>query len=234
MARIALVTGANRGIGREVARQLAARGDTVVLTARDQARAERAAAELGADRAVQVPPLPRRLDVTDPAGVQRVADDLAERYGRLDVLVNNAAIHYDTWQRASAADLTVVREALETNLLGAWQTTLALLPLLRAGGHGRIVNVSSESGSLTGMGGGTPAYGVSKAALNALTRMLAAELRRDRILVNAVCPGWVATDMGGPGGRPVAEGAASVLWAVDLPDDGPTGGFFRAGRPLPW
>jgi NAD(P)-dependent dehydrogenase (short-subunit alcohol dehydrogenase family) len=169
-----VVTGANRGIGREVARQLAVRGDTVVLTARDQARAERAAAELGADRAVQVPPLPRRLDVTDPAGVQRVADDLAERYGRLDVLVNNAAIHYDTWQRASAADLTVVREALETNLLGAWQTTLALLPLLRTGGHGRIVNVSSEPGSLTGMGGGTPAYGVSKAALNALTRMLAA------------------------------------------------------------
>jgi NAD(P)-dependent dehydrogenase (short-subunit alcohol dehydrogenase family) len=174
MARIALVTGANRGIGREVARQLAVRGDTVVLTARDQARAERAAAELGADRAVQVAPLPRRLDVTDPAGIQRVADDLAERYGRLDALVNNAAIHYDTWQRASAADLTVVREALETNLLGAWRTTLALLPLLRAGGHGRIVNVSSQSGSLTGMGGGTPAYGVSKAALNALTRMLAA------------------------------------------------------------
>jgi NAD(P)-dependent dehydrogenase (short-subunit alcohol dehydrogenase family) len=96
------------------------------------------------------------------------------------------------------------------------------------------VNVSSEAGSLAGMDGGTPAYNVSKAALNALTRMLAGELGRDRILVNAVCPGWVATDMGGPGGRPVAEGAASVLWAVDLPDDGPTGGFYRDGHPLPW
>jgi NAD(P)-dependent dehydrogenase (short-subunit alcohol dehydrogenase family) len=234
MARIALVTGANRGIGREVARQLAIRGDTVLLTARDLAKAVRAAAELAADPAVRVAPLPRRLDVTDEASVERVAADLADGGGRLDVLVNNAAIHYDTWQRASGADLEVVREALDTNLLGAWRTTLALLPLLRASGHGRIVNVSSEGGSLASMGGGTPAYSVSKAALNALTRMLAAELRRDRILVNAVCPGWVATDMGGPGGRPVADGAASVMWAVDLPDDGPTGGFFRDGRPVPW
>jgi NAD(P)-dependent dehydrogenase (short-subunit alcohol dehydrogenase family) len=204
MTRVVLVTGANRGIGREVARQLALRGDAVVLTAGDLVKAERAAA------------------------------DLQRRYGRLDVLVNNAAIHYDTWQQASTADLQVVREALEVNLVGAWQTSLTLLPLLRASGHGRIVNVSSEAGSLAGMDGGTPAYNLSKAALNALTRMLAGELRRDRILVNAVCPGWVATDMGGPGGRPVAEGAASVLWAVDLPDDGPTGGFYRDGRPLPW
>jgi NAD(P)-dependent dehydrogenase (short-subunit alcohol dehydrogenase family) len=234
MARIVLVTGANRSIGREVARQLAIRGDTVVLTARDGAKAERTAAELAADRTVEAAPLGRQLDVIDADSVQRLAEDLAERHGRLDVLVNNAAIHYDTWQRASAADLGVVREALETNLLGPWQTVLRFLPLLRASGHARIVNVSSGSGSLTWMGGGTPAYGVSKAALNALTRKLAAELRADRILVNAVCPGWVATDMGGPGGRPVAEGAASILWAIDLPDDGPTGGFFRDGHPVPW
>ncbi len=104
----------------------------------------------------------------------------------------------------------------------------------RSTGGRRVVNVSSGAGSLASMGGGTPAYSVSKAALNALTRMLAAELRRDGILVNAVCPGWVATDMGGAGGRPVQEGAASVLWAVDLPDDGPSGGFYRDGKPLPW
>jgi NAD(P)-dependent dehydrogenase (short-subunit alcohol dehydrogenase family) len=228
--RVVLVTGANRGIGQELARQLALRGDAVILTARDLAKAERAATNLPGHQRV----LARRLEVTDPASIQQVAADLDQRYGRLDVLVNNAAIHYDTWQRASTADLQVVREALEVNLLGAWQTSLTLLPLLRRSGHGRIVNVSSEAGSLASMAGGTPAYNISKAALNALTRMLAGELHRDRILVNAVCPGWVATDMGGPGGRPVAEGAASVLWAVDLPDDGPTGGFYRDGRPIPW
>jgi NAD(P)-dependent dehydrogenase (short-subunit alcohol dehydrogenase family) len=230
MTRVVLVTGANRGIGRELARQLALRGDDVVLTARDLGKAERAAAALTGRERVLV----RRLDVTDPASVEEVAAELDRRYGRLDVLVNNAAVHYDTWQRASTADLQVVREALEVNLLGAWQVSLILLPLLRASGHGRIVNVSSEAGSLASMDGGPPAYNVSKAALNAFTRMLADELRRDNILVNAVCPGWVATDMGGPGGRPVAEGAASVLWAVDLPHDGPTGGFYRDGRPVPW
>jgi NAD(P)-dependent dehydrogenase (short-subunit alcohol dehydrogenase family) len=230
MTRVVLVTGANRGVGRELARQLALRGDAVVLTARDLAKAERAAAALGGHERV----LARRLEVTDPASIEQVAADLTGRYGRLDALVNNAAIHYDTWQHASTANLQVVREALEVNLLGAWQTSLSLLPLLRASGHGRIVNVSSEAGSLASMDGGPPAYNVSKAALNALTRMLAGELRRDRILVNAVCSGWVATDMGGPGGRPVAEGAASILWAIDLPDDGPTGGFYRDGHPVPW
>jgi NAD(P)-dependent dehydrogenase (short-subunit alcohol dehydrogenase family) len=230
MTRVVLVTGANRGIGRELARQLALRGDAVVLTARDLVKAERAAAALGGHERV----LARRLEVTDPASIAQVAADLTGRYGRLDALVNNAAIHYDTWQHASTANLQVVREALEVNLLGAWQTSLSLLPLLRASGHGRIVNVSSEAGSLASMDGGPPAYNVSKAALNALTRLLAGELRRDRILVNAVCPGWVATDMGGPGGRPVAEGAASILWAIDLPDDGPTGGFYRDGHPVPW
>ena len=155
-------------------------------------------------------------------------------FGRLDVLVNNAAVHYDTWQRGVDADLDVVREALETNVLGAWGTAQACVPLLRRSPHGRLVNVSSGAGALAGMGAGAPAYSVSKAALNAMTRILAAELRDDGVLVNAVCPGWVATDMGGAGGRPVEDGAASVIWAVTLSDDGPTGGFFRDGRPLEW
>ncbi|MGW2213742.1 SDR family oxidoreductase [Nonomuraea sp. NPDC001684] len=228
MDRVCVVTGANRGIGLEVARQLAAAGDTVVLTARDERKAVEAAAGIGGEV------LARRLDVADERSAADLARELEKSHGRVDVLVNNAAIHYDTWQRACDADLGVVSEALETNLLGAWRVTLALLPLLRGSAHGRIVNVSSEIGSLASMGGGTPAYTVSKTALNALTRMLAAELRGDGILVNAVCPGWVATDMGGPGGRPVAEGARSVVWAADLPDDGPTGGFFRDGLPLPW
>jgi NAD(P)-dependent dehydrogenase (short-subunit alcohol dehydrogenase family) len=215
MDTISLVTGANRGIGREVCRQLAALGHTVIATARSETAS-------------------LRLDVTDPASVAAAAGWVGDRYGRLDVLVNNAAITYDTWQRAVTADLAVVREAAETNLYGPWLMVQEFLPLLRRSEHGRIVNVSSEAASLANMGGGTPAYTVSKVALNALTRMLAAELRGDNILVNAVCPGWVATDMGGPGGVPVADGAASVVWAVTLPDDGPTGGFFRHGQQLAW
>ncbi len=231
MSRVVVVTGATRGIGREVARQLAVRGDQVVLAARRAADGQRTAAEL-AEHGVTVDP--RELDVADPVSVARFAQQIEADYPSVDVLVNNAAVNYDTGQRASTADLGDVRRTLETNLFGAWNLTLALLPLLRASAAPRIVNVSSEGGSLTNMGGGTPAYSVSKTALNAVTRMLAAELRSHGILVNAVCPGWVATDMGGDGGRPVSAGAASVLWATDLPRTGPTGGFFRDGRPLPW
>jgi NAD(P)-dependent dehydrogenase (short-subunit alcohol dehydrogenase family) len=197
----------------------------VLLGARDAARGTRAARQLGGR-----PISPVVLDVADSESVRAAAAGLH----RLDVLVNNAAILYDTWQRATDADLDQVREAFETNLLGAWRVTQAVLPLLRASPAGRIVNVSSGAGALTDMGGGTPAYRTSKAALNALTRVLAAELRRDGILVNAVCPGWVATDMGGAGGRPVADGAAGIVWAATLPDDGPTSGFFRDGRPVDW
>jgi NAD(P)-dependent dehydrogenase (short-subunit alcohol dehydrogenase family) len=226
---IALVTGANRGLGFEVVRQLAQRGFATVLGSRDLEKG-RAAAEALDGLEVH----PRRLDVADPDSVRELASGLRDDYGRLDVLVNNAGILYDTWQSGLEADLDVVHQALETNLFGAWRTAQACLPLLRRSQHGRVVNVSSGSGSISGMGAGTPAYSVSKAALNALTRILAAELRRDGILVNAVCPGWVATDMGGPGGRPVEQGAASIMWAVLLPDDGPTGGFFRDGRQLDW
>ncbi|MFF5183487.1 SDR family NAD(P)-dependent oxidoreductase [Streptomyces sp. NPDC000345] len=225
---IALVTGANRGIGHEVSRQFLGLGWTVLVTARSERAAAEAAARLGAGAH------PLRLDVTSAVDAEAAAGVLRERFGGLDVLVNNAAIAYDTWQRAADADLDVVREAMETNLYGPWRLVQAVLPLLRASGRPRVVNVSSEGGSLAGMTGGTPAYSVSKAALNALTRMLAGELGADGVLVNSVCPGWVATDMGGPGGRPVAEGAAGIVWAATLPDDGPTGGFFRDGHALPW
>jgi NAD(P)-dependent dehydrogenase (short-subunit alcohol dehydrogenase family) len=226
MNTVSLVTGGNRGIGREVGRQLAGLGHAVVLTARSAGAAQEAAAAAGAE--------PLRLDVADAASVAEAARWVGERYGKLDVLVNNAATNYDTWQDAATADLAVVRETAETNLYGPWMMVQAFLPLLRASEHGRIVNVSSQVASLETMGGGTPAYSASKVALNALTRMLAAELGDDGILVNAICPGWVATDMGGPGGRPVAEGAASVVWGATLPDSGPTGGFFQDGRRLAW
>ena len=208
----ALVTGANRGLGLEVARQLIARGYTVLAGARDPTSV----------------PGGVRLDVTDQATIDALRDGVDE----LDVLVNNAAIHYDTWERTLDADLGVVREALETNTLGPWRMAIAFAGLLRASPHGRLVNVSSGAGALTDMRDSNPAYSVSKAALNALTLMLADAL--PGVLVNAVCPGWVATDMGGPGGRPLAEGAAGVVWAATLPDGGPTGGFFRDGRPIAW
>ncbi len=196
---------------------------TVVLGARDLAKAEAVSANFGGHVLV------RKLDVTDASDVSRLAEEL----DTLDVLINNAAIHFDMWQDAVDADLSVVREALQTNVVGVWSTTAALLPLMSHGG--RIVNVSSGSGSFGETSGPrAPAYAVSKAALNMLTVKLAAAVKDRGILVNAMCPGWVATDLGGPGGGPVEEAAAGLLWAVDLPPDGPTGGFFRRGEPVPW
>ena len=225
---VAVVTGGNRGIGREVCRQLADDGYSVVLGSRDIRRGQAAAAELGRPSV-----LVRQLDVSDDASVAAAAEWVQQNVGRCDVLVNNAAIDYDTDARASTADLSRVHRTYETNLFGAWRTTLAFLPLLRRSPHPRIVNVSSDAGSLASMGAGPPAYQTSKAALNALTRTLAGELKAEGFIVNAVDPGWTATDMGG-GGRPVRDGAASVIWAVRLGDDGPTGGFFRDGRALAW
>lgn len=226
---IALVTGANRGIGKEVSHQLAAQNYTVLLTACSLEKAQAATQSLGSDNLI-----PTQLDVANPASIAALHERVVQEFGHLDVLINNAAINYDTWQRAVNADLGVVRETFETNVYGPWQLIQTFLPLLRKSPHPRIVNVSSGGGALNGMGGGTPAYSMTKASLNSLTLMLADELRRDRILVNAVCPGWVATDMGGGGGRPVADGATGIVWAAMLPDDGPSGGFFRDGKPISW
>jgi NAD(P)-dependent dehydrogenase (short-subunit alcohol dehydrogenase family) len=226
--KLALVTGGNRGIGLETARQLAELGFTVLIGVRDLARGEAAARTLrGKAEAIE-------LDVAAPEAAARAAAEVERRFGRLDVLVNNAAIHYDPAARALEPDWTMIREAFETNVFGAWRVAAAFAPLLAASGHGRLVNVSSEGGSLASMGAGAPAYSASKATLNALTRILAAELRGSGVLVNSICPGWVATDMGGPGGRPVSQGAAGIVWAATLPDDGPTGGFFRDGERLLW
>jgi NAD(P)-dependent dehydrogenase (short-subunit alcohol dehydrogenase family) len=223
--RAALVSGGARGLGVEVSRQLAQAGMEVWLTARNLDQAEAAAEAMAGDGRVRA----AQLDVADPDSVAA----LAARVERLDVLVNNAAIDYDTDAAALTVDLDRVHRALETNLFGAWRMAQAFAPHLRASPHGRLVNVSSGAGEITEMGGGLPAYRTSKLALNGLTRMLAAELEDDGVLVNSVCPGWTATDMGG-GGRPVAEGARSITWACLLDDDGPSGGFFRDGRRLQW
>jgi len=232
LVRLALVTGANRGIGFEVCRRLSEKDFVVLLTARDAAKAQKAARKLANVGTVEA----LVLDVGDASSIKKAANEVARRYGYLDVLVNNAGINYDTWETAENAEIdgTVV-ETIRTNLLGSWRVCQAFLPLLRKSKAARIVNVSSESGSLAHMGVGPPAYQVTKAALNALTRTLAGELRHAHILVNAVCPGWVATDMGGAGApRSVEEGAAGVVWAATLPQNGLTGGFFRDGKPLPW
>ncbi len=174
-----------------------------------------------------------QLDVTDDASIAAARDWLERERGVLDVLINNAAIHYDTFEDVVSADLDIVEEAFDTNTLGPWRTTLAFLDLLKRSPHPRVVNVSSGSGQWRAMTGSTPAYSLSKLALNGLTRMLANRLGRDGVLVNAVCPGWVNTDMGG-GGRPIPEGAEGIVWAATLPDAGPTGGFFRDQREIEW
>ena len=227
--RIALVSGANRGIGREVVRQLAARGVTTILGSRDEEKGRTAAEGIDGEVAV------RRLDVTDERGIRNLAHEVEEEFGRLDVLVNNAGVALDAGESGLNADLDVVRETLEMNLFGAWQLCEAFVPLMQRNNYGRIVNVSSGMGALNEMGGGTPAYRVSKTALNALTRILASELRGSGILVNSVCPGWVRTDMGGSGAsRSVEEGADTLVWAATLANNGPTGGFFRDRCPIPW
>lgn len=225
------MTGANRGIGLDVVRQLADQGHVTYLASR-QLHAGNVVAQPLLAAGLDVRPV--ELDVTDPTTLNALAARISEEHGHVDVLVNSAALHYDTWQSAVDADLATIRQAVETNVLGAWQTAQTLLPLLRRSSHARVVNVSSGAASLTDMGGGTPAYRITKTSLNALTKMWAAELTKPLILVNSICPGWVATDMGGPGKRPVAEGAAGIVWAATLPDTGPTGGFFRDQYPIPW
>ena len=156
--------------------------------------------------------------------MNRITRQIEQRFGRLDVLVNNAAILYDTWQSTLNANLEVVNQALTTNLFGPWRLSQLCIPLMKRNNYGRIVNVSSGAGSLHYMGSGSPAYSVSKAALNAFSCIFAADLHGTGILVNSVVPGWVATDMGGRGGRPVGDGAKGIVWAATLPDNGPSGG----------
>ena len=222
MSRVALVSGANRGIGAEIARQLAADHDFLVFAG------ARNPDEVAAHQGIE----PIQLDVTDQAAVDAAAQAVESGPGRLDALVNNAGVYGDP-VGAAEYDLDEAHEVLEVNTFGPWRLIEALLPLLRKSDAPRVVNVSSGAGQLSDMNGGHGAYRVSKAALNALTRTLAWD-ERD-IKVNAMCPGWVRTDMGGSGApRSVEEGADTAVWLATLPDDGPTGGFFRNRKPIPW
>ncbi len=232
--RVAVVTGANRGIGFEICRQLAARGDLrVILAARDAAKGE-AAVNILKKQLLTVDFAP--LDVASERSIRAFADGIEKNYGRCDVLVNNAGVMLDPrGSRVLDSKLVTYHDTLATNLIGPLLLAQALVPLMKKHRYGRIVNLSSGQGQLSDMGTGTPAYRVSKTALNALTRTLAAELTGSGILVNSMCPGWVKTDMGGAGApRTVEQGADTAVWLATLPDDGPTGGFFRDRKPIPW
>lgn len=258
---IAVVTGANRGLGLETGRQLAQRGLHVVLTSRDPAQGQRAADPL---RAQGLEVVSRPLEVTDRASVTSLAETLRQEFGQLDVLINNAGIALEGF------NAEVARRTLAVNCFGVITVVDHLLPLLSP--HGRIVMVSSGMGQVAGLtpalqtkfldpamtrarlvelmhtfvrdveagqhtqrGWPSNAYRISKAGLNAFTRLLARELAPTAIRVNAVCPGWVRTDMGGRGAtRSVEEGASGIVWAALLGEDGPTGGFFRDQQPIPW
>ena len=237
--RVAVVTGANRGIGFEICRQLAQRGYAVILTARDPAKG-RAAAKVLADEGLDVSF--HRVDVTDAAGIKRFARHLRGKVGRLDVLVNNAGIYLEggyvddsTPESVFDESIDKVRITMETNLYGPYQLCQALIPLMLEGGYGRVVNVSSRSGQLSGMRGREAAYRMSKAALNALTCILAAELPGGKVLVNSMSPGWVRSDMGGSKApKTLTEGADTAVWLATLPKGGPHGGFFREREPISW
>jgi NAD(P)-dependent dehydrogenase (short-subunit alcohol dehydrogenase family) len=225
----ALITGSSRGIGYEVARQLASRGDRVIVTSRSADAATRAAAKIG-EHAV-----PHALDTSDAHSIDAIGRFIERETGRLDVLINNAAILLDGGKNIVDVEAREFEETWRVNTLGPFLLTRRLAPLLRRSGHGRVVNVSSGAGQLSSMTGYAPSYSTSKAALNAITILFANSLRRDGVLVNSADPGWVRTDMGGRGApRSVAEGAETIVWLATLPDDGPTGGFFHDRKPIAW
>jgi NAD(P)-dependent dehydrogenase (short-subunit alcohol dehydrogenase family) len=239
MAKIALVTGGNRGLGLETARQLASLGLRVVLTARDEAKAREAARELGRQK-LEV--IPHALDVTREDSMVALQKWVESELGQIDVLVNNAGVFLESSDSRGDADpsifeipVDVVRRTLETNTFGAYRLCQLFVPPMLNRGWGRVVNVSSGMGQLAEMNGGYPGYRISKTALNAITRIVADETQGKGVLVNSVCPGWVKTDMGGPNAeRSIPEGADTIVWLATLPDSGPTGGFFRDRKKIDW
>ena len=231
-ARVALVTGANRGLGLETCRQLLARGLRVAMTGRDEAATQRALQEIdnASGNLIAV-----GMDVTDPASIEAAHRTILERFGPVDVLVNNAAILLYESEDVLAIPADAFRSTFETNLFGVIEVCRVFVPSMADRGYGRIVNVSSGAGQLARMSTYAPAYSISKAALNAFTKILASTYRDHGVLANAVDPGWVRTDMGGPSApRSVQQGVDTTVWLATLPDNGPTGGFFHDRRPIEW
>ena len=237
---LALVTGANRGLGFEISRQLALRDIKVVMGARDKEKGARACAELarqGLDVDFQ------HLDVADEKSATAAIETIKTRFERLDILVNNAGISIDAGATALNVGMDVVFETLQTNVMAPLRLCQACVPLMKSRDYGRIVNIASTLGSIAEMsdpdsdyaGVQSPAYRLSKAALNVVTALIAREVQGYNILINSACPGWVKTDMGGPGAPLIPEqGADTPIWLATLPDDGPNGGFYRNRDVIPW
>lgn len=234
--RVALVTGANRGIGLEISRRLAARGTRVVMSGRDLGAVERAAAAVPDAR-------PCRLDVRDRTRIPVAVAEILEALGRIDVLVNNAGVQRDGPESLSDMPWPVLEQTLETNFYGPLALIQAVVPAMRRQGYGRIVNVASTLGSFADIldpaspyaSVDSPAYRLSKGGLNLLTALAARQLAGGNVLVNSACPGWVRTGCGSERAPLSAEeGADTAVWLATLPDDGPSGGFFRDRRPIPW
>jgi len=228
---VAIVTGGNRGIGHEICKELSRAGCNVVLTSRNEEEGRRAVAKLHHRDNVAY----RRLDVTDSKDIANLRDWILKTYGRVDILINNAGVYLDEGVSVFDVDENIMQDTLAVNFYGAFHMCRAFVPIMRQNGYGRIVNVSSGYGAMSEMGGYVAAYRISKAALNALTLIMANELRDGNIKVNAVCPGWVRTDMGG-GMAPISpEAAAKDIVHFALVDaKGPTGSFFRHKKPIQW
>ncbi len=230
--KIAVVTGGNKGIGFGICRALTEQGVKTILTARDASKGETAEEQLKKE-GLEV--IFHPLDVTDRNSIDSLASFLTNEFGHLDILINNAAIRKDAGMMGLDVPVEIVREMMETNLYGPLMLCQALAPLLKKSSAGRIVNVSSGMGSLASMGGGSPAYRITKTALNAMTKVLASEFQGTGVLVNCCHPGWVRTDMGGRGAsKSIDEGADTPVWLALLPKDGPTGGYFQDRNPMPW
>ncbi|MFN6567842.1 SDR family oxidoreductase [Dendronalium sp. ChiSLP03b] len=233
--KVAVVTGGNRGLGFEASQQLAKKGYQVILTSRDEAKGKAAAQELQSEG---LDVISHPLDVTSDDSSRKLAEFIRQQFGKLDVLVNNAGIYIDNQAGSNSvfnAKIDTLQQTIDSNVYGALRVTQALIPLMKEQNYGRIVNVSSGMGQLTDMEGGSPAYRLSKTALNALTRIFASELKGTNILVNSVCPGWVKTDMGGSEApRTPEQGVDTIVWLATAPDGGATGGFFRDRQPIDW
>ena len=228
--KVILVTGSNRGIGKETIRQLARVGHKTILTGRNADHVRDAQDDLAAEGVITDA---FACDVRDEAQVRKLVQYVDERYGKLDVLVNNAGIFLDG-SDSTKADIDIIRQTFDTNVLGPYRMIEVLLPLLRKSGDARIINLSSGMGGLTEMDGGYPGYRISKTAINAVTRIFANDLAKDKISVNSVCPGWVKTDMGGERAtREVEQGAETIVW-LGTTEKPPTGKFLRDKKEIPW